>query len=319
MKKTFFAAVCLLFFFGACESNSNEKNFSQNRTRPYLIVLGVAQDGGFPQAGCRKNCCEEAWKNIALRRFVSSLALVDPPSGARWLFDCTPDFKEQHKLLDSLSPAKDKKNPDGIFLTHAHIGHYAGLINLGREVMSTKQIPVYAMPRMKNFLEQNGPWSLLVELKNISIVPMQNDSAISLTPEISVTPVLVPHRDEFSETVGFRISCNGKSVLFIPDIDKWSTWSRSIVEEIKKSDIAFIDGTFYNAEELPGRNLKEIPHPLIEESMQLFSSLSSSEKNKIHFIHLNHTNPALNHDSKEFHQIINAGFHVAEQGEVFEF
>lgn len=227
-----------------------------------------------------------------------------------WMFEATPDFKYQ---LRNLTTKSSLSKISGIFLTHAHIGHYTGLMNLGREVMGSRGMPVYAMPRMKNYLETNGPWSQLVDLKNIKINELQADSAIQVSNKLTVTPFLVPHRGEFSETVGYRIESANTKVLFIPDIDKWYLWDRSIIEEISKVDYAFLDGTFFDAAELPGRNMAEIPHPFIEESLELFKNLPDSEKAKITFIHFNHSNPLIL-DSKERKYVEYLGYKVAFEG-----
>ena len=282
---------------------------------PYLVVLGIAQDAGYPQAGCAKACCKLAWKDASSRRFPTSIGLVDPVSGGRWIFDCTPSFPAQLRLLDDFSKSEETPGLAGIFLTHAHIGHYAGLIHLGREVIGSRSVPVYAMPRMKSFLEQNGPWSQLVKLNNIAIRPLAADKAIRLNERLSVTPFLVPHRDEFSETVGFRIDGPEQSILFIPDIDKWKKWPRQIEDALKQVDAAYLDGTFYAEGELPNRSMAEIPHPFIAESMRRFEKLPAGERNKVRFIHLNHTNPALQTNSAARAEIERSGMHVAEQGE----
>lgn len=283
---------------------------------PFVMVLGVAQDGGYPQAGCVKECCKPAWEVENKRKNVSCLALVDPVTGSRWLFDATPDFKEQ---LHRLQEFPGRTEEFGIFLTHGHIGHYSGLMDLGREVMGTKNVPVYAMPRMKKYLSENGPWSQLVSLNNILLKPMVADSAVKLNSRITVTPFLVPHRDEFTETVGYKITCGKKTVIFIPDIDKWEKWKTSIVDLIKKSDALYLDGTFFQDGELPGVDMSKIPHPFISESMALFGSLSEKDKAKVHFIHFNHSNPVLNKNSKEYKKVIEAGFKVANEFDSFDF
>lgn len=189
-------------------------------------------------------------------------------------------------------------------------------MQLGREAMNTSSVPLYAMPRMKDFLEHNGPWSQLVSLKNIQIISIKEDIPVQLENGISVTPVLVPHRDEFSETVGYRIISGSKKILFIPDIDKWQKWKRNIVDEVKENDVLLLDGTFYKNGEI-ARDMSEIPHPFIEESMKLFSSLSEKEKSKIQFIHLNHTNPLLR-NTPERNAFLKSGFKLAHEGEMIE-
>lgn len=281
---------------------------------PFLMVLGIAQDAGFPQADCKKACCKAVWEGKESPKMVSCLALVDPQSHQFWLFDATPDFKYQLQKVKDLFPGIQLS---GIFLTHAHIGHYTGLMQLGREVMGSRQMSVFAMPRMKTFLETNGPWSQLVALKNIEIQPLQADSAIVLNKKFQITPLLVPHRDEYSETVGFSIKVNEKKALFIPDIDKWRLWDRSIEEQIQSHDIAFLDGTFYENGEIPGRDMSEIPHPFIVESLETFQSLPAKEKSKIHFIHFNHTNPVLQRNSEARQNVLREEFQLAEEGMIF--
>ncbi len=280
-------------------------------TKVSLVVLGTVQDGGSPHIGCRKDCCISLWKTPDHTRKVVSLGIVDHENEKTYLFEATPNFPEQLKLLKNTA-GSEKETPDGIFLTHAHIGHYTGLMFLGREAMGSKNVPVFAMPKIKSFLEENGPWSQLVKLNNISIRPLENEQSIALTRNITVTPFIVPHRDEFSETAGFQINGPNKKVLFIPDIDKWSKWNKDIIAEIKKVDYAFLDATFFDGNEINNRNIKEIPHPFVIESRELFKNLSKSEKSKIHFIHFNHTNPLLDSNSKSSQSVIREGFNFSQ-------
>lgn len=285
---------------------------------PSLIVLGNVQDGGSPHIGCMKTCCEKLFINPDPTRMVSSLGVIDPEHKLTWLFDATPDFTFQLKALKNAAEFGAKEVPDGIFITHAHMGHYTGLMYLGREALNSRQVPVYAMPKMKYFLEHNGPWSQLITLNNISIRPVQNGQINTLSSNIKVMAFKVPHRDEFSETVGYQIEGPNKKALFIPDIDKWSKWDKNIADEIKKVDYAFIDATFYDAAEMNNRPIAEIPHPLVVESMELFKNLPLREKDKIYFIHMNHTNPLLNPQSGQTKTVLKNGFHIARYNDVFE-
>ena len=299
----------LLLLVLSINCNTTKEKESKDLTNGIeLVVLGIAQDAGFPQAGCEKENCQLYWDGKVEARHATSLGLIDHNTGKYWLFEATPNFKYQLHEIKQL--ANSSENPSGIFLTHAHIGHYTGLMHLGHEVMGASNIPVYVMPRMKSFLETNGPWSQLVSLNNIAINELKADFFIQLNNNISVTPFLVPHRDEFSETVGYKIQTDSTSVLFIPDINKWNIWDRSIVEEISKVDYAFLDATFYDSNELPGRDMSEIPHPFVEESVELFKNLPDSEKAKVHFIHFNHTN-SLILESPERKEVEDLGFNVA--------
>jgi pyrroloquinoline quinone biosynthesis protein B len=281
---------------------------------PYIQVLGIAQDGGYPHMGCSKQCCTRAWDDASMRRSVVCLALVDPVSKKWWLFEATPDIKEELHYFQLLTKGKYNYLPDGIFITHAHIGHYTGLMELGKEVMSTKNEPVYVLPKLKAFLENNGPWSQLVKLQNIAIQQLTADSAVQLTNGISVTAFTVPHRDEYSETAGFRIATPLRKYLFIPDINKWDLWDRDIIAQVKSVDIAMVDATCYDSTELAGRN-KVILHPFVTETIDKFSAESRDMKSKIYFIHFNHTNPLL-WDADKRKEVRKLGFNIAEQGEV---
>lgn len=278
----------------------------------YLKVLGIAQDGGYPQLGCTKACCTSIKQGKETRKNVVSLGLVHHQQ--YWLFEATPDMTVQLDLMQKEIKPKSFQLPEGIFISHAHMGHYTGLQFLGREAFGASHIPVYTMPRMEQFLRNNGPWSQLVQLNNIVMKPIQHQQPIKLDDQLSVRPILVPHRDEFSETIGFVIQSNRKSVLFIPDIDKWEKWQEQIEAMVKSVDLALIDGTFFQNGELPNRDMKEVPHPFVEETVKRFSNFSQKEKSKICFIHFNHTNPLIKKQSTQKSLLLKQGFKVAEEG-----
>lgn len=304
----------LLFILVSCQQSKPQKGLQPNN--PYVFVLGVAQDAGYPQVNCEKECCQRVYENPENKRLISSIAIIDPISKEEWVFDATPSLTDQLKLLNNQTQRLGDL-PEGIFLTHAHIGHYTGLMYLGHEAQGATNVPVYTMPRMNEYLKGNGPWSQLVNYKNIELRILQKDSTIALNERISVTPIQVPHRDEYSETVGFLIDVNSKQVLFIPDIDKWSKWERSIVEYIQQVDIAFVDATFFKNGEI-NRDMSEVQHPFVEESMRLFRNLSDTDKVKVHFIHFNHTNPLLIDGGDAQKTVLENGFQFAEQGMIIE-
>lgn len=285
---------------------------------PYVVVLGIAQDGGVPQAGDKDSA---RWENPEVRRYVTSLAIVDPETSSRWLIDCTPDFPLQLHELDKIAPVSSRPGIDGIFLTHAHMGHYTGLMHLGHEVMGAKGVPVYVMPRMHEFLRTNGPWSQLVGYENIVLKELRAGRPVAITSSIRVEPLIVPHRQEFSEVVGYRITGPNRSVVFIPDIDSWEEWDEMgwrIEDVIRSVDVAYLDATFYANGEIPGRDMSGFPHPFITHSMKRFADLPVEERAKVRFIHLNHTNAALFPDSDAYKTILRRGFRVAEELERVE-
>jgi pyrroloquinoline quinone biosynthesis protein B len=243
-----------------------------------LVVLGIAQDAGIPHLSCQQGVCAaiRAGKRRAER--VASLGLIERSSGRAYVFDATPDFVSQVHTLTGGRP------PDGIFLTHAHIGHYTGLMYLGRESIGARAVPVFATDRMLEFLDRNGPWSQLIALGNIERRPLAHDEPVSLDG-VRVTAFRVPHRDEYSDTVGYRIDGPRRSAIFIPDIDRWEKWDRSIRELANSVDLALLDGTFASPAEI-NRNIEEIPHPMMGRTRELLRGVRA----RLWFIHVNHTN-----------------------------
>lgn len=278
----------------------------------YLYILGVAQDAGYPQAGCYQPHCMPGWENKTLQRGATSIALIDPVAKSKILFEATPNLPQQLYNLEQEAPSS-KYTFGGVFLTHAHIGHYAGLMFFGHEAMGSNNIPVYAMPKMAEYLAKNGPWSQLVDYGNISLRGLQHNQALDVNG-ITITPFLVPHRDEFSETVGYLIEGPSKTAVFIPDINKWSVWDTDIAELITQVDYALLDATFFDDGELPGRDMSKVPHPLVTETMQRLGALSTEQRGKVWFIHMNHTNPLLDADSQASKRVRAAGFNITSEG-----
>lgn len=316
----------LLFFIASiaisCADRSTPKQTVEQKEssgveNTSIVILGNVQDAGSPQIGCKKECCAALFENLDTERRVVSLGVIDTDNQKTYLFDATPDIAQQMKMLTQYEPKSDKEVVDGIFLTHAHIGHYTGLMYLGKEAMDANATPIYVMPKMEGFLLNNGPWDQLIQRENAVLNAMVDQNAIVLSQEIIVTPFLVPHRDEYSETVGYRIQGPNKSALFIPDIDKWEKWEKNIVEEIQKVDYAFLDATFYSGKEINNRDISEIPHPFVIESLEKFKDLNAKEKAKIIFIHFNHTNPLLDPNSEESQIVLDKGFKIGRINDVF--
>ena len=275
-----------------------------------ILVLGTAQDGGYPQPGCDESCCNQARKNPSLSRKKTSIAIL---SGKNcWLVDITPDFCSQLSMIEK--HVSGDYCLKGIFITHAHIGHYVGLLELGLEVMNVDKMPVYVMPRMETFLKGNAPFSQLIQLNNIQLKSIQEDVKVDLDEHLSITPIKVSHRNEYSETVGFKIQCTNQSLIYISDIDSWDIDINGL---IRNNDFLLLDGTFHGSNELRHRNMKDVPHPLIIDSMHEFSVLEEVDRKKVYFTHLNHTNPVIRMNSPERLELIANGFHVAEDGMEF--
>ena len=283
----------------------------QELPNQFITVLGNVQDAGYPHIGCEKFCCNENF-NSATVNFVTSLGITDLVDKKSFLLEATPDISMQLKFL------KKKYNSstiiDGVFITHAHIGHYTGLMYFGREALGAYKVPVYVMPKMKLFLESNSPWNQLIDLNNIQLRGIFHNKNINISNNLEIVPFTVPHRDEFSETVGYKIIGPNKSALFVPDINKWNLWDKDIVEEVKDVDYAFLDATFFKDGEV-NRSMEEIPHPFVVETLNLFKNESDELKNKIYFIHFNHTNISLQDKNPVIDSISKLGYNFTRFGD----
>ncbi len=282
---------------------------------PFVIVLGTAQDAGIPQAGCGCPACVVARECRELQRRPSCLGIVDPETGGRWLIDATPAFPQQLHDLSVAASTGRVGPPDGIFLTHAHVGHYAGLINLGHEVMDCRRVPLWVMPAMKRFLQDNQPWASLVRRENVVLQELAPGRPVSLGNSVRVVAIPVPHRDECSETVAFGIEGPTSRVLWLPDID---TWDERLATWLAGAEVAWLDGTFFDCSELPGRDLAQIPHPCVGEHLDEYSRLARELEVDIRLVHLNHSNPVATADSAESKRVANAGVTIASEGERVE-
>ena len=282
-----------------------------------FVILGIGQDGGAPQIG---NPDDPAWVNPSLKLWAASGALVDHRYSNRYLFEATPDLREQMNLLDSMSDGGNAPlGLSAVFLTHAHIGHYAGLMFAGHESIGTQGLNVFSLPRMQNYLENNGPWDQLVNYKNIDLISMMPKKPVVFNDDLSVTAYLVPHRDEYSETAGYVVKGPSKSVLFLPDIDDWNRWETEfntrIEDMISQVDVAYLDATFFDNNELPGRDMSKIPHPRVADSMTRFKNLPLTEQKKVRFFHINHSNKIRYSSSEQYSSVQQKGFKIAKRGE----
>jgi pyrroloquinoline quinone biosynthesis protein B len=287
-------------------------SISVNSQSEYIYILGNTQDAGLPHIGCQHPFCEDSF-NVYEEHYTTSIAVVNSDLKKYILFEATPDITFQ---LNNL-----KKNifdefllPESIYITHAHIGHYTGLMYFGREALGAKDLMVRVLPRMSNFLQNNGPWSQLVDINNIKIKEINFGSSTKELTNIYITPFQVPHRDEYSETAGYIIKGKNKKALFIPDIDKWEKWDRDLSQLAKEFDFLLIDATFYDSKEI-NRDISDIPHPLVTETIDLLSRLNIENRSKVYFIHMNHTNMMLDPNSKLSKLVKSKGFNIARLGQ----
>jgi len=248
-----------------------------------LMLVGVAQDAGLPQVGCTCANCSAVLAGKLEAESAVSLAIIDPKGTRYWLVDATPDIRGQMALVAARFP---RAQLSGILLTHAHIGHYTGLMFLGRESTNSQSMPVYASAQLCHFIRDHAPWQQLVTLGNIALHTIAPDTQTTLAEGLSFVGTHVPHRGEYSDTLAFSFHGKQDSAFYCPDIDRWSDWERDIREVVEAHTLSFLDATFFDVNELPGRDLSTIPHPLVTDTVE---RLAHCDKTVV-LIHLNHSN-----------------------------
>ncbi len=265
-----------------------------------LIVLGTAQDGGIPQLG--------SGPGTGAPRLVSSIAVV-MDDGTTLLADVSPDVKAQLAKLNQVAAYQKRKARnavDHITLTHAHMGHYTGLVQFGPEAHNAAALPTWVTASMATYLRDNQPWAALIEGGHLDINSDTGLGGFPIAPGLMLRLVPVPHRAEFTDTVG--ISVNNEA-LFIPDIDSWEAWPGA-EEEVARHRICLLDASYSSLEEIPGRDLTDIPHPLVSDTLARFGHLTNERR--LILTHINHSNPIADPQSKAAAQVRESGFEVAE-------
>ena len=141
--------------------------------------------------------------------------------------------------------------------------------------------------------------------------------------DVVIESIAIPHRAELSDMHAFVIRGKEHSVLFLPDHDSWDqTLSAHNASSIRKwlNDLdithALLDGTFWSGDELQGRDMSVVPHPTIQDSLARLGQKQNGDP-EIFFTHLNHTNPAHQQGSAEYQNIVQLGWRVSVEGEMF--
>ena len=272
-----------------------------------LTVLGISQDGGRPQPGCQRPCCQD----LSAVDYRSPVSLgIKTKNGTTILIEATRDLGRQ--LITFGEP-----NIDHLFLTHAHLGHVDGLGLFGRETMSARGIPLHSSPSMQNLIKSTPAWALLLEQGVFELTEIGHVKI----DDVVIESIAIPHRAELSDMHAFVLRGKEHSVLFLPDHDSWDQTlaahsAPSLREWLKEIEVthALLDGTFWSGDELQGRDMSVVPHPTIQDSLARLGQKQSGDP-EIYFTHLNHTNPAYREDGAEYQKITKFGWRVSSEGQ----
>ena len=282
-----------------------------------LTILGIAQDGGVPHAGCSCARCMSAHADPSLRRHPVACG-VRGGDGSLHLIEASRSLPDQMRLWAEALGAEGVARPDSVSLTHIHLGHIDGLGQFGKEVMGCSEMPLFAS---ESVLDELSGRSVLGPFSAATVQPMERFCpSEGCGFEMEFVPV--PHRDEHADTHAVVIRGSNRSVLFLPDHDDWDqTLHRHGAVSIRQwltdreVDIALLDGSFWDASELPGRDMSEIPHPPVSETLARLGERVEGDT-EVHFIHLNHSNPLLG-PGPQADELSDLGWGVVVQGQQF--
>ena len=278
-----------------------------------VTLLGIAQDGGRPQAGCNKSCC------VSIQRdnwsYPVSLGIVGD-DGKGHLIEASRHLTDQLQIWGH-------NEISDVWLTHAHLGHVDGLGLFGKETMGKIGLNLHLSASMLNLVHNNPFWKSLLDQKVFKPNQFSNGEIIDTESLFTIQAIQIPHRDELSDMHAFLVKGEKKNLLFLPDHDTWEeTLKFHEVDTIRaflakySVDIALIDGTFWSSNELFGRFQHEVPHPPVSLTVEMLGERREDDP-EILFIHLNHTNP-LYLDGEERKFVIDLGWQIGEQGMIFD-
>src|SRR6056297_1628884 len=289
-----------------------------------IKVLGTAQDGGYPQPDCSCPNCIAAKKDRNLIRLPASLGILDVKNKKSYIIDATPHFPAQ---LQSLNKTAQKYNfPDdhleAVFLTHAHIGHYTGLIYFRKEAINYNNFTIFTSESMKKFLIKKQPWKTLIENNNINLSLFKFGKNIEEIKKPQIKAIKVPHRAEYTDTASFLIKGESKTFFYLPDIDSWQNFKKKFNKVSSSSDLLLVDGTFFDKKELTkyrGRNIQNVPHPTIKKTIsEINKGKLKLNNSKLYFTHFNHTNKVLNPDYRKDSFFQKENINILNENIIFE-
>ena len=288
-----------------------------------VTILGTAQDGGIPQAGCSCQRCLDAHRDLKLRKYPVSLGILGV-DGTKHIIEITKNLSEQ---LVIWTPDKNELFiPETVSITHLHLGHIEGIGQLGKPVMGLREVDVYLSPNNKDIFDNRSDIVLMEDEGNIRTHsknfyhPFEPKDGCGFSLQF----IPIPHRSELGDNAAIIIKAEEKSILFMPDQDSWGDTldyhsKDNIRDFLKMFDIdeALIDGTFWSMDELPGRDISKIPHPTIKDSIKLLGR-KKEEDPEISFLHLNHSNPVNDLGSKQRKIVEKNGWRISEMGDVLK-
>lgn len=292
-------------------------------------VLGSAAGGGVPQWNCACDNCSAARAGRRVQRTQSGLAVS--ADGERWLLlNCSPDIGAQIQSFAPLHPRKPRGTPiAGILFTDANVDHLGGLATLRQSGQHRFIIRSSAIVRaIATAQAAYAPFSQPPHrwLESPLDVPCQatseddivgNQLAVRALSVPGTTPGYDGRRRMPGAVVAYEVSdldCKNR-LLFAP---VFSSVDAALHAAIASVQVAFVDGTFYTADELVAQHLlpkraESLGHQSVAGEAGTLERLRGIGTRVI-FTHLNNSNPMLEPSSAASQEIREAAAEIAYDG-----
>ncbi|MGA2899108.1 MAG: pyrroloquinoline quinone biosynthesis protein PqqB [Candidatus Acidiferrales bacterium] len=303
-------------------------------------ILGSGAGGGFPQWNCGCSNCNglRAAKLHGSARTQTQIAF-SVNSKAWFLLNASPDLRTQILATPELAPPEGSRQSPitGVFLPSADVDSIMGLLHL-REFTPFR---IFATPAVQQIVrEENTIFRVLdramppVQWLGISMRPqfarVDSDpredssfrcSAVSLGGSYPdyVSDALRGSLPADQAVVGLLVEQGEKRLFFAPSLPGRNQEWKKLAES---SDLVFLDGTFWSDDELSraagsGKTARAIGHLPLSGTDGLLQQFSGTGRGRRVLIHINNTNPILDEESTEYHQVREMGWEIAHDGMEF--
>jgi pyrroloquinoline quinone biosynthesis protein B len=249
------------------------------------------------------------------------------------LLSASPDLPRQIEAFPKLHPStRSRETPiAALVLPGADLDQLLGLIML-RE---SQPLRVYATPSIRQIIIENNIIFAMVKNQIVweDLTPGQEVELTSVSGEKSGIRCLpfalsgnYPHyvSGEMAASLpaneallGLRLEApGGGTFVYMPGAPSIEAAS---LQHLENCDLLLFDGTFWTDDELiriqgSGRSARQMGHMPISGTDGSLQKLAGLHRPRKIFIHVNNTNPMLDEDSAEYHQVREAGWEVAQDG-----
>lgn len=292
-----------------------------------IIVLGTAAGGGVPQWNCGCDNCQAARNGHPELRATQASIAVSADRQHWFLINASPDLRHQLADTPALHPRALRHSPiAGVILSNGEVDAIAGLLTLREGSPFT----LYGHERVLSLLAENSIFNVLKP----ALVPR-----VAITPDIAFEPTLpdgtasgleilpfvAPGKaalfvedtsaNEDGDTLGFVIRDNTSGERFV-FLAACAAITPEVERHLAGARLVFFDGTLFTDDEMIRAGLSQktgqrMGHMAMSATVPALDGLGTERK---YFLHINNSNPALQHDSPERQAVEKAGWQIPADG-----